>query len=143
MDAGANTFILFITEYLSNVRDEHDVGKNACRRDIGAGTVALDQHRMHVVAFRSQEDDVVRAVQHIEGMLLGNFAEGDGIFPVLHLGDKTPAFALFLEFPSFFLESGIQGRELLPEFLKLIASSLPIYQKKKLHLVMNIDLWEN
>ena len=53
-----------------HVRNTDDIRKHARGGDGGAGAVALDEHRVVVVAFGGEEDDVVGAVEGVEGVVL-------------------------------------------------------------------------
>ena len=53
-----------------HVRDADDIRKHAGGGNGGAGAVALDEHRVVVVAFGGEEDDVVGAVEGVEGVVL-------------------------------------------------------------------------
>ena len=122
-----------------DVRDADDVGEDAGGGDGGAGTVALDEHRVVVVAFGGEEDDVVGTVQGVEGMVLVEGAQRNRVLAIVHLGDEAPVLVLLLQLAALLLKGRVQGGKLLPELVQRALEELLRDERLGLHVLL-IDL---
>ena len=118
MDAGANTLTFFMALY---VGDAHYVCEHSGCGDACACSVALDQHGVLVVSLSGEKDDVVGALELVEGRTLAEFAERDGIFAVIHTGDDAPVLVLLRKLAAALLKVGVELGKSLPELFQAAA----------------------
>ena len=96
-----------IINCLTDVSDRNNIGKDSSRRDIGPGSIAFDDHRILVVSFGRDHDDVVAALQFVERVVGIHFLQTDFACPVFHLGDEAETLVFRFQLLALLYEPGI------------------------------------
>ncbi len=97
------------------VSDTHDVGKDTGSSYAGSGTIALNHHRVLLVALGGEQYDVVGTFQIVERMLWTYSLQAYAGLSTIQGGNEAPAFVLQVESLALGLEVGIELRQFLPE----------------------------
>ena len=101
-----------------NVSDTHDVGEYTGSSYAGSGTIALNHHRVFLIALGGEQHDVVGTFQIVERMLRTDSLQTYACLAAIQGSNEAPAFVLYIERLALSLEIGIELRKFLPEVVE-------------------------
>lgn len=101
-----------------NVSDTHDVGEYTGSSYAGSGTIALNHHRVFLIALGGEQHDVVGTFQIVERMLRTDSLQTYACLAAIQGSNEAPAFVLYIERLALSLEIGIEFRKFLPEVVE-------------------------
>ena len=93
-----------IINCLTDVSDRNNIGEDSSRRDIGSGSIAFDDHRILVVSFGRDHDDVVAALQFVERVMAVDCLQADFANTFIHFGNEAETFAFGFQLLAFVFE---------------------------------------
>ena len=117
-----------------DVGDTHDIGEDTGGSDARTGSIALDEHGEFAIALCGKHDDIVAALEIVEGMPLWHLLQGDAGLAVVHGGYKPPSFAFFLQLLPACLKVSIEVGQVFPELLQTTTEEFVGHKEFFLHV---------
>lgn len=91
-----------------NICNTDDIGKDTCGGYARTGTIALNHHRIFLIAFGSEKNNIVASFQAIERMASTHFLQRNASLSVFQLGHKLPMLVFGFQLLTTGFEIGIQ-----------------------------------